>query len=196
MRCPDVMLYLVFATLSTFLISAESAQAQSSWSTFEQIHPLRAQVLSSDKALNNEIKQDYVQLGGNYSQLENAANKIWEQEQAYARQNGGYITRSQWVQLDSEEAALQNAINNDYSVSGQGSSQDNPWPDYNTGSALTPPPVVQTPSSGLLSILGGYTRQACGWSGNSGFSPAGSTSRLIPALPPTSTSSVDINVAY
>lgn len=187
---------LCVSFVASFLSNVNSAQAQSSWSTFAQEHPRRAQVLSSDNALKNELNQDYGKLGGNYAQLQSMDNSIRAQEQQDARQNGGYITRAQWAQLDSEEAALQNSINNDYNGNGQqGGTPINPWQDYSPGNNAPPPPA-QLPPSGLLSILGGYTGQACGWAGSSGFSTAGSGSQLIPALPPTSTSSIDLNTAF
>lgn len=53
-------------------------------------------------------------------------------------------------------------------------------------------PITQT---GLNAINGGYTGQACDFTGSGGF-PGGGSSRIYPSLPPTSTSlDVDLNVA-
>lgn len=54
-------------------------------------------------------------------------------------------------------------------------------------------PIVQ---QGLQAISGGYTGQACGQAGSGGFSGSGGGSILYPALPPTSTSTVDLNTAF
>jgi hypothetical protein len=54
-------------------------------------------------------------------------------------------------------------------------------------------PVVQ---QGLQALSGGYTGPACGQAGTGGFWNAGGGSVLYPALPPTSTSTVDLNTAF
>lgn len=158
-------------------------------SAFAEDHPRRTEVLRSDANLQNQIQQDAGQLGANAPGLQNTANNIASQEEQYARRNGGYITIPEWQQLDAEEAALQNSINSDM----QGTV--NPWQDYgqntNAGTA-----AQVTPPSGLLSILGGYTRPACGFAGNGGFPSNTTSSQLMPALAPTSTSSIDINTAF
>jgi hypothetical protein len=86
-------------------------------STFSQEHPLRSQVLVGDSNLYNQINSDYGNLGGNYPQLASQAFAIENQEETYAAQNGGFITRGQQAQLDQEESALGQQINSDYSPS-------------------------------------------------------------------------------
>ena len=54
-------------------------------------------------------------------------------------------------------------------------------------------PICQT---GLNAVNGGYLGRACGQAGSGGFSGSGGGSRIYPFLPPTSTSTVDLNTAY
>lgn len=54
-------------------------------------------------------------------------------------------------------------------------------------------PVVQ---QGLQALSGGYTGPACGIAGSGGFHGAGGGSFQYPALPPTSTTTVDLNTAF
>lgn len=178
------MLSLLTAFLSIPGCLAQGALTPGS--TFSQNHPRRYQVLTSDQNLQNQVNQDYGHLDGQYQNLNSQANNIWNQEQSDAYQNGGYITRNQWAQLDSQEAALQNSINSDLTA-GQSYQSGNPWVDYNPGGSTNPASGPPQTSTGNMAVQGGYTGQACGWAGSGGFSGG---------LPPTSTSLVDLNVVY
>ncbi len=85
----------------------------SNWQNFAEEHPRRAEVLSRDNSLNNELQADKGNLGGNYSKLEREDQAIKQQEQADARFNGGYITQGEQRQLNHEENELQRQINRD-----------------------------------------------------------------------------------
>jgi len=80
---------------------------------FVQNHPRRSEVLGRDANLNYAINKDEGHLGGNYKALETDDRSIAQQEQADARANGGYITRQQQQQLNSEEANLRSQIRQD-----------------------------------------------------------------------------------
>lgn len=81
---------------------------------FEDRHPRRSQVLSRDNRLNWRLNKDRGHLGGNYKQLEKEQIAIRRQEQADAKANGGYITRSERAQLNKEENQLNQQIHSDY----------------------------------------------------------------------------------
>jgi hypothetical protein len=81
--------------------------------SFAYNHPRRAQVLSEDASLRNEIHSDAGNLNGHYGQLMAEDRGIARQEQRDARINGGYITTGQETRLQNEESRLQNQINND-----------------------------------------------------------------------------------
>jgi hypothetical protein len=80
---------------------------------FVQNHPRRSEVLGRDANLNYAINKDEGHLGGQYKNLESDDRNIQRQEQQDARQNGGYITKSEQGQLNSEESALRNQIRQD-----------------------------------------------------------------------------------
>lgn len=54
-------------------------------------------------------------------------------------------------------------------------------------------PITRT---GSMAILGGYTNNACGLHSTGGFSGGGGGSQLYPALPPTSTTPVELHTAF
>lgn len=57
-------------------------------------------------------------------------------------------------------------------------------------------PKLPNCRSGSMALMGGYFGAACGQAGSGGFSGVGGGSKLYPGLPPTSTSTVDLNTAY
>ncbi len=65
----------------------------------------------------------------------------------------------------------------------------------NMGQFLNRPQLNGT-QTGLMSTLGGYTGNACGKAGSGGFKGSGGGSLIYPWLPPTSTSTCDINTAF
>jgi len=80
---------------------------------FAHRHPRRAEVLHRDRRLSRELHEDKGHLGGNYNNLMAQDRSIRQQEQADARQNGGYITRGEKRQLNREENHLQHEIHHD-----------------------------------------------------------------------------------
>ncbi|MBX9687483.1 MAG: hypothetical protein K2X27_12320 [Candidatus Obscuribacterales bacterium] len=66
----------------------------------------------------------------------------------------------------------------------------------NIGNKFVNAPLLPTAQQGLMSVLGGYTGNACGKAGSGGFSGSGGGSFLYPLLPATSTSTVDLNTAF
>ncbi|HEY9758413.1 MAG TPA: hypothetical protein V6C97_24820 [Oculatellaceae cyanobacterium] len=85
---------------------------------FAEKHPRRAEVLRRDNHMNNAINRDRGRLGGNYGALESEQHGIRQQEQADARANGGYITKQQQQQLNSEENTLHSQVAQDYTGKG------------------------------------------------------------------------------
>jgi len=81
---------------------------------FEQNHPRRAEVLHRDNRINGEINADAGKLGGNYGSLKQQQQSIRPQEQSDAKANGGYITKSQQQQLNTEESQLNQEIKADH----------------------------------------------------------------------------------
>ncbi|HVN34563.1 MAG TPA: hypothetical protein VMU96_04810 [Casimicrobiaceae bacterium] len=81
---------------------------------FEQNHPRRAEVLHRDNRINGELNADAGKLGGNYGSLKQQQQSIRQQEQMDARANGGYITKSQQQQLNTEETQLNQEIKVDH----------------------------------------------------------------------------------
>ena len=82
--------------------------------SFAQKHPRRAEVLGRDNRINGRLNRDYGKLGGHYGQLKQEDKSIKQQEQADAKANGGYITKSQKQQLNSEENSVNQQIKQDY----------------------------------------------------------------------------------
>jgi hypothetical protein len=80
---------------------------------FVQNHPRRSEVMSRDSNLNYNINKDEGHLGGNYSTLESEDRSIAQQQRADAAQNGGYITKQEQQQLNSEENSLRNQVRQD-----------------------------------------------------------------------------------
>jgi hypothetical protein len=81
---------------------------------FEQNHPRRAEVLHRDNRINGELNADAGKLGGNYGSLNQQQEGIRQQEQADAKANGGYITKTQQQQLNTEEGQLNQEIKADH----------------------------------------------------------------------------------
>jgi hypothetical protein len=69
--------------------------------------------MSRDSNLNYNINKDEGHLGGNYSTLESEDRSIAQQQRADAAQNGGYITKQEQQQLNSEENSLRNQVRQD-----------------------------------------------------------------------------------
>jgi F0F1-type ATP synthase membrane subunit b/b' len=80
---------------------------------FEQEHPRRAEVVHRDSRINGTLNADAGKLGGNLPALKQQQQSIRQQEQADAKANGGYITRSQQQQLNAEENQLNQEIKTD-----------------------------------------------------------------------------------
>lgn len=80
---------------------------------FEENHPRRAEVLHRDNRIGGSLDADAGKLGGNLSSLKQQPNGIRQQEQADATANGGYITKGQQQQLNSEESQLHKEIRTD-----------------------------------------------------------------------------------
>jgi hypothetical protein len=81
---------------------------------FEQDHPRRAEVLHRDNRINGTLNADAGKLGGNYGSLKQQQESIHQQEQTDARANGGYITKAQQGQLNTEEDQLKQEIRTDH----------------------------------------------------------------------------------
>ncbi len=77
-------------------------------------HPRRAEVLRHDRFERREINADRGQLNGRYHRLMHEDRQISHQEQHWARQNGGYITRGEQRRLNREENRLQRQISHNY----------------------------------------------------------------------------------
>ncbi|MBS1953696.1 MAG: hypothetical protein JST89_05915 [Cyanobacteria bacterium SZAS-4] len=80
---------------------------------FANNHPRRAEVLSRDANLNRRINNNKGDLGGHYGQLKREDRAIHQQERRMARNNGGYITKSQEHKLNREENHLNQQIKHD-----------------------------------------------------------------------------------
>jgi len=93
-------------------VSADQALGAPS-GQFMQNHPRQAQVLNSAAGMNQTLSNDYGNLGGHYSGLEQRDNAIRATDRRDAQANGGYLTQQQQQQLDNREANLQNSINQD-----------------------------------------------------------------------------------
>jgi hypothetical protein len=80
-------------------------------STFAQNHPRRTEVLENDSNLYNQVNADAGALGSQTtSALSNQALNIADEEQSYAYQNGGYITRPQQALLNQQEGVLSQEV--------------------------------------------------------------------------------------
>jgi hypothetical protein len=80
---------------------------------FEENHPRRAEVLHRDNRIGGSLNADAGKLGGNYGSLKTQQQSIRQQEQADAKANGGYITKTQQGQLNAEENQLNHEIKAD-----------------------------------------------------------------------------------
>jgi hypothetical protein len=81
---------------------------------FEENHPRRAEVLHRDNRIGGSLNADAGKLGGNYGSLKQQQQSIRQQEQADAKANGGYITKGEQGQLNSEENQLNQEIKTDH----------------------------------------------------------------------------------
>lgn len=144
-----------------------------------------AQQFGMDQQFDQHLMQ---QAQGPAANSTAAANTQAYTTQENAWQDIGYVY-NQYAPLGNVQAPIQNspfgAISTFKGTSGnwlQGSMM--------SGQSL---PIVET---GLQALSGGFTRPACGRHGSGGFSGSGGGSILYPALPPTSTSTVDLHTAF
>jgi hypothetical protein len=83
---------------------------------FAQAHPRRAQLNARFAQLNTRMSSSYGQLGGQYQNLQGQSNQIQSQARAEAQANGGYLTKAQQGQLNSQYSQLGQQVSADQAL--------------------------------------------------------------------------------
>lgn len=113
MKTTSTLANLALGISLTLSLVATFCSTPSYAGNFAENHPRRAQVLGRDSRLNGRINANKGNLGGNYKALKSEDRSIHQQERADKNANGGFITKSQQKQLNSEENGLYKQIQQD-----------------------------------------------------------------------------------
>lgn len=88
---------------------------------FAQLHPWRAQVLDGAEDLRQEMRRDAGHLNGHYADIRKEILAIKNDEERFARENGGEITAEQKASLLQREKEVEQELHANYAADNGGS---------------------------------------------------------------------------